>query len=133
MKASYPHPNDVAVLSAQTGTQSVMDGVQERSEKGDLVRVRFWPLQRPILRMMRSTVSINAFSFPSVCFWASYPPRAARVAALLKKELGVEVETVAGANGEFTVWVDDKLVARKSWVRFPSDQRVLEAVRSAFG
>jgi len=52
---------------------------------------------------------------------------------LLKKELGVEVETVAGANGEFTVWVDDKLVARKGWVRFPSDQRVLEAVRSAFG
>jgi hypothetical protein len=48
---------------------------------------------------------------------------------LLKTELGVEVETTGGKTGEFTVWVGDKLVARKGWVRFPSDQTVLEAVR----
>jgi hypothetical protein len=55
------------------------------------------------------------------------------VAALLKNELGVEVETTGGKTGEFTVWVGDQLVAKKGWIRFPSDDRVLEAVRSALG
>jgi hypothetical protein len=49
---------------------------------------------------------------------------------LLKKELGAEVELAAGGNGEFTVWVGDKVVARKGVLRFPSDQKVLEAVRA---
>jgi hypothetical protein len=53
------------------------------------------------------------------------------VAALLKKELGTNVETVGGKTGEFTVWVGDKQVASKGWIRFPSDQKVLEAVRGA--
>jgi hypothetical protein len=53
------------------------------------------------------------------------------VAALLRKELDAEVETTGGNKGEFTVWVGDKLVARKSVLRFPSDQKVLEAVRAA--
>jgi hypothetical protein len=50
---------------------------------------------------------------------------------LLKKELGIDVETVAGDRGEFTVWVGDKIVARKGWIRFPSDQTVVQAVRAA--
>jgi hypothetical protein len=50
---------------------------------------------------------------------------------LLKKELDVEVGTIGGKTGEFTVWVDDKIVAAKGWIRFPSDQKVLEAVRAA--
>jgi hypothetical protein len=50
---------------------------------------------------------------------------------LLKSELGIEVETVGGKTGEFTVWVGDQLVAQKGWVRFPSDQKVLDAVRVA--
>jgi len=49
---------------------------------------------------------------------------------LLKRELGIDVETVGGSTGEFTVWVGDKLVARKGWIRFPSDQTVLQAVRA---
>jgi hypothetical protein len=50
---------------------------------------------------------------------------------LLKKELGIDVETVGGKTGEFTVWVGDQMVAQKGWIRFPSDQKVLEAVRAA--
>jgi hypothetical protein len=50
---------------------------------------------------------------------------------LLKKELGIEAEIVEGKTGEFTVWVDDQLVARKGWIRFPSDQTVLQAVTAA--
>jgi len=53
------------------------------------------------------------------------------VAALLKKELGAEVETTGGGRGEFTVWVGEELVARKGMLRFPSDQKVLDAVRAA--
>jgi len=53
------------------------------------------------------------------------------VAELIKRELGVEPELVEGDRGEFTVWVGDRIVARKGWVRFPPDERVLSAVRQA--
>jgi predicted Rdx family selenoprotein len=53
------------------------------------------------------------------------------VAELLKKELGVETNLVEGDRGEFTVWVDDEVVAKKGWLGFPDDEKVLEAVRSA--
>ena len=53
------------------------------------------------------------------------------MADLLKRELGVEAELVEGSRGEFTVRVDDKIVAQKGWVRFPQDQKVLAAVRQA--
>jgi hypothetical protein len=50
---------------------------------------------------------------------------------MLKQELRTEVETTGGDNGEFTVWVGDKLVAQKGLLGFPSDHKVLEAVRAA--
>jgi hypothetical protein len=47
---------------------------------------------------------------------------------------GGNVQSVPHIDGrEFTVWVGDELVAQKGWIRFPSDQRILEAVRSALG
>ena len=49
----------------------------------------------------------------------------------LKQDLGVEAELVVGKSGEFTVWVDDKKVAEKSWGRFPDPASVVAAVRSA--
>jgi hypothetical protein len=54
------------------------------------------------------------------------------VADLIKRELGVESELTEGDRGEFTVWVGDRKVAEKGWVRFPSDQRVLSEVRQAW-
>ena len=48
-----------------------------------------------------------------------------------QKELGIDVDTLAGKTGEFSVWVDDRMVAQKAWLRFPSDRRVLQAVRAA--
>ena len=53
------------------------------------------------------------------------------MAALLKKELGAEVQTIKGNVGEFTVWVGEKRVSTKGWLRFPADRRILEAVRAA--
>ena len=53
------------------------------------------------------------------------------MAELIKRELGIEPELVEGDRGEFTVWVGDRMVAKKGWVRFPSDKRVLAAVQHA--
>ena len=53
------------------------------------------------------------------------------MAELLKRELGVETDLVEGERGEFTVWVDEKVVAKKGWFGFPEDQKVLEAVRES--
>jgi hypothetical protein len=51
------------------------------------------------------------------------------VAELLKKELAVDTNLIAGDRGEFTVWVGDKVVAKKGWLGFPDDEQVLVAVR----
>jgi hypothetical protein len=55
------------------------------------------------------------------------------VAELIKRELGIEPELVEGNRGEFSIWVGDRMVAKKGWVRFPPDQKVLSAVRQARG
>jgi hypothetical protein len=52
------------------------------------------------------------------------------VAALLKKELGADVERVQGNVGEFTVWVGERRVAAKGWLMFPADRKILDAVRA---
>ena len=53
------------------------------------------------------------------------------MAELIKRELGVEPELIEGDRGEFTVWVGDRVVAKKGWVRFPPDSKVLSEVRQA--
>jgi hypothetical protein len=45
--------------------------------------------------------------------------------------LGIETELIEGKRGEFTVWVDDEIVAEKGWIRFPSDEKVVESVKQA--
>ena len=50
---------------------------------------------------------------------------------MIKTKVGAEPELVEGGRGEFTVWVGDQVVAQKGWVRFPSDKKVLAAVREA--
>lgn len=53
------------------------------------------------------------------------------MAELIKRELGIQPELVEGDRGEFTVWVGDRMVAKKGWVRFPQDKKVLAAVQQA--
>lgn len=53
------------------------------------------------------------------------------MAELLKGELGIDAELVEGDRGEFTVWVGERMVAQKGWIRFPSNEKVLSAVREA--
>jgi len=52
------------------------------------------------------------------------------VADFIKKKLSIEVELKEGRLGEFTVLVNDKVVARKWLFRFPPDDKVLLAVRA---
>ena len=50
---------------------------------------------------------------------------------MIADETGVTPELVEGRRGEFTIWVGDREVAGKSLKGFPSDARVLAAVKSA--
>jgi hypothetical protein len=53
------------------------------------------------------------------------------VAATLKREMGLDAKLTEGDRGEFTIWVDKQMVAKKGWLRFPGDEKVLTAVRAA--
>lgn len=53
------------------------------------------------------------------------------MAAAILKELGVEAQITEGDRGEWRVLVDGREVARKGWILFPSDEKVVEAVRAA--
>ncbi|MBA3458470.1 MAG: hypothetical protein H0T46_00800 [Deltaproteobacteria bacterium] len=53
------------------------------------------------------------------------------MAAQLKQDLNVEAELIIGKSGEFTVWVDDRKVAEKTWSGFPDPDDVVDAVREA--
>jgi hypothetical protein len=53
------------------------------------------------------------------------------VAAVIKQETGLDAELIEGRRGEFTVWVDQKLVAQKDANGFPSETEALAAVQQA--
>jgi len=53
------------------------------------------------------------------------------VAALIKLETGIEPRLAHGGLGEFAVRVNGRPIARKGWLKLPSDERVLAAVREA--
>jgi hypothetical protein len=53
------------------------------------------------------------------------------VAALIKSKVGADPELVEGGRGEFTVWVDDVVVAKKDPHGFPTDDEALAAVERA--
>jgi predicted Rdx family selenoprotein len=53
------------------------------------------------------------------------------VAELMQRELGEEVALEVGDRGEFTVWVDGRVVARKTLDGFPADEDCLAAARGA--
>ena len=53
------------------------------------------------------------------------------MAALIKRDLGIQPKLVEGDRGEFSVLVNGQVVAKKGWVRFPADAKVLQAVRAS--
>lgn len=55
---------------------------------------------------------------------------AARVAAQLQEENNVEVETVKGGLGEFSVYLDEKKVVDTSRFWYPSTNKVVKKVQA---
>lgn len=53
------------------------------------------------------------------------------MAALIKAETGLDPTVTVGKRGEFSVWVGDQTVAKKSIFGFPSDDDVVSAVQQA--
>ncbi|HEY7442767.1 MAG TPA: hypothetical protein VH701_10135 [Vicinamibacterales bacterium] len=53
------------------------------------------------------------------------------MAAAIKQKTGLDAQLVEGARGEFTVWVGEKVVARKDAHGFPSDSAAVTAVQEA--
>jgi hypothetical protein len=53
------------------------------------------------------------------------------VAALIKKETGLESRLEAGGRGELSVWVGEKKVVEKTSRGFPSDAALITAVKGA--
>lgn len=53
------------------------------------------------------------------------------MAATIKEELGVEPELIEGDRREFSVWVGEERVAERGWFTFPSEAKVVKAVRDA--
>lgn len=53
------------------------------------------------------------------------------MAAEVKKTTGLDAQLKVGGSGEFTVWLDDRLVAEKKLGRFPSPEECAAAVKAA--
>jgi hypothetical protein len=49
---------------------------------------------------------------------------------MLERELGIKTELVEGGRGEFTVSLNEVEIARKGWLGFPKDEKILEAVKN---
>jgi hypothetical protein len=51
------------------------------------------------------------------------------VAALIAEATGIAPEISVGGRGEFSIWMDETMVAEKSRKGFPPDDVVVRAVR----
>lgn len=55
---------------------------------------------------------------------------ASRVAAELKKETDVQVETVRGGLGEFSVHIDDRKVIDTNRLWYPTPSKVVKKIKA---
>jgi hypothetical protein len=55
---------------------------------------------------------------------------ASRVAAQLRKDSGVEAETVKGGLGEFSVYIDDQNVIETNRLWYPSTKKVVNGIQA---
>jgi hypothetical protein len=53
------------------------------------------------------------------------------LAALIQERLNETVELQPGDRGEFTVWVDQQMVAKKGMLFFPNEKEAVESVQRA--
>ena len=55
------------------------------------------------------------------------------MAALITEATGLPVDITVGSRSEFSVWVNDTLVAKKSSKGFQADDEIVAAVRQVVG
>ena len=48
---------------------------------------------------------------------------------MIENEFSVHVDVGVGERKEFSVWVNDKCVAKRGWFGLPGDARILRRVR----
>ena len=53
------------------------------------------------------------------------------MAELLSDRQGIDAAVATGRRGEFSVLVDNRVVARKRWGFYPADENILAAVEAA--
>ena len=53
------------------------------------------------------------------------------MAAEIKRATGLDTQLLVGGSGEFTVWLDEQLLAEKKLGMFPSPDAVVAAVKAA--
>jgi hypothetical protein len=58
---------------------------------------------------------------------------ASRVAAQLKKENNIEVETVKGGLGEFSVYIDEQKVVDTNRFWYPITNKVVKKIQALLG
>ena len=51
--------------------------------------------------------------------------------AITEEHPGAQIELVPGGRGEFTVWLGEECLAKKSFAGFPSEEEVLLALRQS--
>ncbi len=51
------------------------------------------------------------------------------MAAEIKRATGLDTQLLVGRSGEFTVWLDDKLIAEKKLGMFPSPDAVVAELK----
>ncbi len=62
--------------------------------------------------------------------WVHNSLHAARVAKFMKSKSGIVAQIDSGGKiGEFTVWVDDKKVEKKGFLKIPNKENILAAVQ----
>lgn len=63
----------------------------------------------------------------------SFEERAAKLAEVINKEIGMKANLMVGHVGEFTIWVDDKPIVRKTIFGFPSESKVIKGLKKELG
>lgn len=53
------------------------------------------------------------------------------MAELIKEKFGLDAQLIEGGRGEFTVLADNKIIAQKGWLMIPSNEKILDSVKSA--
>ena len=62
-----------------------------------------------------------------------YEAHADRTAVAVLEQTGIEPEIVLGKKREYTVWLDDALIAKRGRLMLPSGDKIVRTIMRALG